>query len=301
VAAAFTTLDGMPQLRLALAQVDPTVGDLEGNAEQVLRWARHAADQGAHLVAFPEMQLTGYPIEDLALRRSFVEASRAALVRLARRLAEERLGGLVVVVGYLDRVAHQNTGGEEDRADPGVPKGSPLNAAAVLHRGAVVAASAKHHLPNYGVFDEARYFVPGHALDVVRLHGVDVAIAICEDLWQDGGPVSAARAAGARLLLALHVRHLRDSTGWDVPGPHAAETGHSSDSAPDIWPQASAAASACTSSSSSSSNVASSAAGHDDRRATTSRAGSWTNTDWPLMPSPAYTGTSGCTIQSLSR
>jgi NAD+ synthase (glutamine-hydrolysing) len=168
------------QLRLALAQVDPTVGDLDNNARLVRQWSARAAQQGAHLVVFPEMVLTGYPIEDLALRRSFVEASRTRLHTLAAQLVDDGLGDLPVVVGYLDRVE-----GEADTV--GRPPGLPQNAAAVLHGGRVVARYAKHHLPNYGVFDEFRYFVPGRSTCVVRIHGVDVAIAICEDLWQEGG------------------------------------------------------------------------------------------------------------------
>lgn len=187
----------MPQLRLALNQIDSTVGDLAGNAEAVVHWTRHAAEQGAHLVAFPEMVLTGYPVEDLALRSSFVEASRAALRALAGRLADEGFGGLPVVVGYLDR---------SERAQPryGQPAGAPQNAAAVLYGGEVVLSFAKHHLPNYGVFDEFRYFVPGDTMPVVRVHGVDVALAICEDLWQEGGRVPAARSARAGLLLSVN-------------------------------------------------------------------------------------------------
>ncbi|MFF3175092.1 NAD+ synthase [Streptomyces sp. NPDC057900] len=187
----------MPQLRLALNQIDSTVGDLAGNAEAILHWTRHAAEQGAHLVAFPEMVLTGYPVEDLALRSSFVEASRDALRALAARLDEEGFGELPVVVGYLDR---------SEFAAPryGQPAGSPRNAAAVLHRGGIALNFAKHHLPNYGVFDEFRYFVPGDSMPVVRVHGIDVALAICEDLWQDGGRVPAARAAGAGLLLSIN-------------------------------------------------------------------------------------------------
>ncbi|MBV1941013.1 NAD+ synthase [Streptomyces sp. BV286] len=187
----------MPQLRLALNQIDSTVGDLAGNAEAIVRWTRHSAEQGAHLVAFPEMVLTGYPVEDLALRSSFVEASRAALRSLAARLADEGFGELPVVVGYLDR---------SEKAQPkyGQPAGAPRNAAAVLHGGEVVLTFAKHHLPNYGVFDEFRYFVPGDTLPVVRVRGVDVALAICEDLWQDGGRVPAARSAGAGLLVSIN-------------------------------------------------------------------------------------------------
>ncbi|HEV7936036.1 MAG TPA: NAD+ synthase [Actinomadura sp.] len=184
----------MAQLRIALAQVDPTVGDLTGNSDLVVAWSRRAAEAGAHLAVFPEMVLTGYPVEDLVLRRSFVDASLATLARTARRLAEEGLGELPVVVGYVDRRTDVH-----DRV--GQPSGAPLNAAALLHRGEVVVRTAKHHLPNYGVFDEYRYFVRGDRLPVVRLHGVDVAIAVCEDLWQDGGPVAVARDAGARLLV----------------------------------------------------------------------------------------------------
>ena len=201
----------MPQLRLALAQVDPTVGDLAGNAALVRERTGQAAADGAHLVAFPEMVLTGYPVEDLALRTSFVDASRAALTALARDLAADGHGELPVVVGYLDRVADPTAldaahllGGQHERGGSALPKGLPQNAVAVLHRGEVVARYAKHHLPTYGVFDEFRVFVPGRDLTVVRVAGVDVALAICEDLWQDGGPVAATRAAGAQLLLVVN-------------------------------------------------------------------------------------------------
>ena len=183
----------MAQLRIALAQANPTVGDLSGNTDKLLEWARQAAGRGAHLVVFPEMFLTGYPVEDLVLRASFVNASIAALETAARRLADEGLGELPVVVGYVDRA------GLQPRV--GVPKGAPLNAAALLHRGRIVARTAKHHLPNYGVFDEYRYFVRGDRLPIFRLHGVDVAIAICEDLWQDGGPVAVVSEVGAGLLV----------------------------------------------------------------------------------------------------
>src|SRR5579864_6053792 len=184
-------------LRIALAQVNVTVGDLAGNAEIIVDWTRRAAARGARVVVFPEMALTGYPVEDLALRASFVEASIAALRDVAERLNVEGLGGVAVVSGYLDR-----------RADlaprTGVPAGAPLDAAALLHGGQVVITSAKHHLPNYGVFDEYRYFVPGDHLPVFRMPArggpVDVAIAVCEDLWQDGGPVAVTRVAGAGLL-----------------------------------------------------------------------------------------------------
>ncbi|MEY9942265.1 NAD+ synthase [Streptacidiphilus sp. MAP5-3] len=193
----------MPSLRLALNQVDSVVGDLDGNAELIVRWTRHAAEQGAHLVAFPELTLTGYPIEDLALRPSFIEASRATLVALAARLQAEGLGETPVVVGYLGKSLTDTPGPGPERT-LGLPAGSPQNCAALLHKGEVVTRLAKHHLPNYGVFDEFRYFVPGDTLPVVRLHGIDVALAVCEDIWQDGGRVQAARQADAGLLLVVN-------------------------------------------------------------------------------------------------
>ncbi len=184
--------------------MNSTVGDLAGNAATVLEWTRRAAEAGAALVVFPEMMLTGYPVEDLALRASFVTASTATLENTARRLAADGLGGIAVVTGYLGRRA-----GGMPRA--GEPAGAPQNAAALLYGGTVAVTTAKHHLPNYGVFDEYRYFVPGDRLPVIRVpasatpdghqDAADVAIAICEDLWQDGGPVAVTRQAGAGLLV----------------------------------------------------------------------------------------------------
>jgi NAD+ synthase (glutamine-hydrolysing) len=189
----------MPMLRIALAQVNATVGDLDGNAGLIVEWTRRAARRGARVVVFPEMMLTGYPVEDLALRASFVEASITALHGVAARLGAEGLGGIAVVAGYLDRRTDLT-------ARTGLPAGAPLDAAALLYGGRVVITSAKHHLPNYGVFDEFRYFVPGDTLPVFRLpagddENVDIATAICEDLWQDGGPVAVCARAGASLLL----------------------------------------------------------------------------------------------------
>ena len=145
------------------------VGDLAGNAAAVREWTGEPRPAGAHLVAFPEMFLTGYPVEDLALRRSFVEASVDALHQLAADLAADGLGELPVVVGYLDRargrdieIAELTEEGElSEDGRTGIPKGMPQNCAAVLYGGQVVARYAKHHLPNYGVFDEFRIFVPG--------------------------------------------------------------------------------------------------------------------------------------------
>ena len=207
--------------------MNATVGDLAGNAEIIVEWTRRAAARGARVVVFPEMALTGYPVEDLALRASFVEASIAAVRDVAERLDAAGLGGVAVVVGYLDR-----------RADlaprTGVPAGAPLDAAAVLHGGRVVITSAKHHLPNYGVFDEFRYFVPGDTLPVFRLPipesgvAVDIAVAICEDLWQDGGPVAVCRHSGASLLVvpnASPYERGKDDVRLDLVRRRAQEAG----------------------------------------------------------------------------
>ena len=187
----------MAQLRIGLAQVDSTVGDLPGNADAVSSWTAQAVEQGCHLVAFPEMVLTGYPPEDLVLRSAFVQASLDALEALAARLADEGAGDVAVVVGYCGRT-------ETPAPALGRPAGEPQNSAAVLHGGRVVARYAKHHLPNYGVFDEFRYFVRGDRLPVVRLHGVDVVPVVCEDLWQAGGPLQVARAAEAGLVVCIN-------------------------------------------------------------------------------------------------
>lgn len=186
----------MPQLRLALAQLNPTVGDVGANLDLVLQAAREAHAAGVHVLVTPEMVLTGYPVEDMAYRKSFIERSQVAVASLAERLCDEGLGDLVVIVGHLDRAKHI-----PDRL--GIPKNAPVNSATVLHRGAQVARYDKHHLPNYGVFDEFRNFVPGDETQIVQVHGVDIAIAICEDIWQEG-PSQAAKAADAGLLVVLN-------------------------------------------------------------------------------------------------
>ena len=159
------------KLRVALAQVNPTVGDLVGNAALIKDGVAAAVAQGAQIAIFPEMVLTGYPVEDLALRPSFQQASRAALAKLATEIDPS----IVAIVGYLDQVVTTDGAGK------------PQNKVAVIYGGAVKASYAKCHLPNYGVFDEYRNFAPGSETLVVRIHGVDVGIAICEDLWIDGG------------------------------------------------------------------------------------------------------------------
>ena len=147
------------KLRVALAQINPTVGDLAGNAGLIADSIKSAQAQGANLIVFPEMIVTGYPVEDLALRPSF----QAASIRSVQEIAASITGDIVAVVGYLDQ--------------------GPKNAVAVIYDGKVRATYVKRHLPNYGVFDEFRNFVPGDQSLVVRIHGVDVAVAICEDIW----------------------------------------------------------------------------------------------------------------------
>ena len=191
----------MPRLRLALAQMNPVVGAVDANTDAVVEQAREAHAAGAHVLVTPEMAITGYPIEDLAYRATFIAASRAAVAGLATRLDEEGLGDLVLVVGHLDTAKEETLANVPDRL--GIPANQPTNSASVVTGGEVVVRYDKHHLPNYGVFDEFRHFVPGDETQVVQVKGVDVAIAICEDIWQDG-PSAAADAAEAGLLLVLN-------------------------------------------------------------------------------------------------
>ena len=188
-------------LQIALAQINPVVGDLAGNARLIRAAVGEAASQGAQLVLVPEMVLTGYPIEDLALRPSFQDAARQALDDLARELGAHELAAfpeVTVIVGCLDVLD------ADDQPMAGRPRRAPVNAAAVITRGLVTARYIKHHLPNYGVFDEARYFVPGNEPLLINVAGHRVMVAICEDLWQEGGPVTWARELGCDLLAVLN-------------------------------------------------------------------------------------------------
>ena len=155
------------KLRVALAQINPTVGDLAGNAGLIAESVKSAQAHGANLIVFPEMIVTGYPVEDLALRPSF----QAASIKAVEEIAAGITGDIVAVVGYLDQ--------------------GPKNAVAVIHEGKIKARYVKRHLPNYGVFDEFRNFVAGDQSLVVRIHGVDVAVAICEDIWHSLDSIAA--------------------------------------------------------------------------------------------------------------
>jgi NAD+ synthase (glutamine-hydrolysing) len=158
------------KLRVALAQINPTVGDLAGNSALIRANLKEGKKAGAHVIVFPEMILTGYPVEDLATRPSFQRASIDAVAQLAKDIESDGCGDVVGVVGYLDR-----------------NNGAPQNAVALIHGGQIKARYAKRHLPNYGVFDEYRNFVSGDGTLVARVHGVDIGFAICEDIWQEAG------------------------------------------------------------------------------------------------------------------
>jgi NAD+ synthase (glutamine-hydrolysing) len=198
---------------LALAQTNPIVGDLAGNSRQILVAARRAHDAGADLLAVGEMALSGYPIEDLASRPSFLHACHDAVIHLAKELQDAGLGDLPVIVGHPDGPFEPRAFGTSN-----APTAIAQNCASVLQHGHVKARYAKHHLPNYSVFDEYRIFIPGDELLVLRIKGVDVAVIICEDLWRDGGPVARVLEADAGLLVVINASPFeRDKTEVRLP------------------------------------------------------------------------------------
>ncbi len=170
-------------MRVALAQIDPTVGDLEGNAAKVAEWLSRAEAEGADLAIFPELCLPGYPAEDLYLKPHFVAANRAAVEQLARGV-----GGMTVLVGFAEPVAG---GGDHRHAH---------NSVAVLAGGELRAIYRKGRLPNYAVFDEQRYFLPGGEPQTIEVAGTPVGLTICEDLWEEGPPASLEAGEGAELI-----------------------------------------------------------------------------------------------------
>lgn len=187
----------MSKLCIALAQVNPCVGDVTGNAALVMDRCRSAHEDGVGLIVFPEMVITGYPIEDLALRESFQRAAEGAVQSLAADLEADGLGDMTVILGTL---------GVSQR-------GMPLNQAAVIRHGRVEARYNKHHLPNYGVFDERRIFASGEDRCVLPVHDSTVGIVICEDIWQDGGPVSQMDDANIQLLVVLNGSPFEEGKG----------------------------------------------------------------------------------------
>ncbi len=171
----------MRSIRVALAQIDTPVGDLPGNSAKIIDWIGRARAAGADLVAFPELAVTGYPPEDLVLRRSFVADNRAALDEIVAATQ-----GIAAVVGFVDM------------------DGDIYNAAAVMSDGRLVHRYHKQYLPNYGVFDENRYFQRGHESPVFEIAGVDVGVNICEDIWYPDGPTSEQAHAGAEVIININ-------------------------------------------------------------------------------------------------
>jgi NAD+ synthase (glutamine-hydrolysing) len=175
-----------------MAQINPTVGDLSGNSAKILDFAKRAYETGAQIVLFPELALTGYPIEDLALSRDFLSASELALEQLAKAADKAGLGQMTLVVGY--------PGFAENPTSWAIG----ANKAALITGGKISGNYAKHHLPNYSVFDEYRVFVPGQDLLTFEVNDMKFATVICEDIWQSGGPVAQISASNVDLILVLN-------------------------------------------------------------------------------------------------
>ena len=186
------TITRMKQIRLALAQINPTVGDFEGNVQLILEQIAESKTLGADIVVFPELAITGYPPEDLLLKNSFVQANLKALTRVIDSTCD-----ITVVVGFVDSQ----------------PEGI-YNAAALIQSGEMAGVYHKTHLPNYGVFDEQRYFMQGNSCPVFQIAGVNIGINICEDIWKDNGPCTFQAKAGAEIILNIsaspfhHGKHL---------------------------------------------------------------------------------------------
>jgi NAD+ synthase (glutamine-hydrolysing) len=171
-------------MRVALAQIDPTVGDIDGNSAKIAEWIGRAAAAGAKLTIFPELCVPGYPAEDLYLKRHFLEANRHAVERLAQGVGPE----MTVLVGFAEPAERS----DESR--------HAYNSLAVLADGAVRAVYRKNRLPNYAVFDEQRYFLPGGEPLTIEAGGLPVGLTICEDCWVTGPPAQAEAEAGAKLI-----------------------------------------------------------------------------------------------------
>ncbi|MBU97235.1 MAG: NAD+ synthase, partial [SAR202 cluster bacterium] len=169
-------------IRVAAAQINTAVGDIDGNARLIEEWIGLAEEQGADLVAFPELTITGYPPEDLVLYDNFIAANRAALGQVALMV-----GDIVALVGFVE---------SED--------GKLFNSAAVLHQRKIVATYRKIHLPNYGVFDERRYFTAGDECPVLSIRGIKIGVNVCEDIWEPVGPSEVQCAAGAQIIVNLN-------------------------------------------------------------------------------------------------
>src|SRR5918995_3017939 len=181
---------GQDLLRVALAQINPTVGDIRGNARKIAERIGAAREQGAALVVFPELTLSGYPPEDLLLKTSFLDQGDSALEELAAQTH-----GIVALVGF------------PESAD------DVYNAAAVLADGEVAAVYRKMYLPNYGVFDEQRYFQSGAEAGIFELNGIPIGVSICEDIWEPGPPAMTEALAGAQVIVNLSASPSRGGGG----------------------------------------------------------------------------------------
>ena len=171
----------MRKLRLAMAQINTTVGDLDGNTARILEYVRKARSQQADIVVFPEMAITGYPPEDLLFKPSFIQSN---IERMREVVANSQ--GITVVVGFVDS------------------QGDIYNAAAVAHDGQLLGVYHKIYLPNYGVFDEDRYFKAGSQCPVFVVNGIHIGVNICEDIWYALGPTAAQREAGAEVIVNIN-------------------------------------------------------------------------------------------------
>lgn len=183
-------------VRLALAQVNPAIGDLGGNSALILRYIEQAKSSGVDVIAFPEMVITGYPPDDLLLKSSFVADSRAALDSIAASTM-----GISAVIGFVDRV-----------------NGRLYNAAALVGDGRVKGVYHKHHLPNYGVFDERRYFSSGDEVVLAEIDGLTFGVTVCEDLWLENGPHVDCAEAGAQLIININASPFHAGKGAERLG-----------------------------------------------------------------------------------
>src|SRR5438034_3434009 len=169
------------QLRLAMAQINVVVGDVEGNAQKIIEWVDRARDADADIVTFPELALTGYPPEDLLLKPQFIDANLTALDKIIVRTRD-----ITAIIGFVDR------------------KDDIFNAAAIAQNGKLVTTYHKIYLPNYGVFDEFRYFQAGTTCPVLQMDRATIGVSICEDIWYPDGPVfQQALSGGAEVIINI--------------------------------------------------------------------------------------------------
>ncbi|MDQ6733238.1 MAG: NAD+ synthase [Nitrospirota bacterium] len=188
----------MRLFRIAMVQMNPTVGDVEGNVRRIRAWMREAQKTKADLVAFPELAITGYPPEDLLLKPTFVEDNRRALDEVIRHCKN-----MTAVIGYVAKDEHSKTGIDHPMV-VSAGRYDLFNAAAIVADRRMVTTYYKWYLPNYGVFDESRYFHSGHRAPLVLLNGTWVGINICEDIWLPNGPTKVQAAAGAEVIVNIN-------------------------------------------------------------------------------------------------